>query len=143
MTKRSELNGTQWAGSSELWLDPLGDQVSRCECTVSVDDNVVRYTWSHEGKPHEGSITLSEEGATFVDSWHQPTPMACQHLPRAQGLFQVQGQYGPEADWGWRLGLSLRAPTGELVLQMTNIAPWGEEARAVRMTCKRTKEVEK
>jgi hypothetical protein len=47
----------------------------------------------------------------------------------------VQGAYGPDRDWGWRIGLSLRAPTGELVLRMTNIAPWGEEARAVRMTC--------
>jgi hypothetical protein len=24
-------------------------------------------------------------------------------------------------------------PSGELVLQMTNVAPWGEEQRAVRM----------
>ena len=33
--------------------------------------------------------------------------------------------------------LALR-PTGELVLQMTNVAPWGEEVRAVRMTCARS-----
>jgi hypothetical protein len=32
------------------------------------------------------------------------------------------------------MGLVLRPPAGELVLQMTNITPWGEEARAVRMT---------
>jgi hypothetical protein len=37
--------------------------------------------------------------------------------------------------------LSLRPPfagaTESLVLQMTNITPWGEEARAVRMTAAR------
>jgi hypothetical protein len=52
-------------------------------------------------------------------------------------LFQLQYEYGPDADWRWRIALTLRAPTDELVLQMTNIAPWGEEARAVRMVAKR------
>jgi hypothetical protein len=73
----------------------------------------------------------------IVDSWHQPDPMVCRPVRGARELFQVQGEYGPESDWGWRIGLSLRAPAGELVLQMTNVAPWGEEARAVRMTCTR------
>jgi hypothetical protein len=63
--------------------------------------------------------------------------MKCRRLSEARGLFQIQGEYGPDADWGWRTALSLRTPTDELVLQMTNIAPWGEEARAVRMTCGR------
>ena len=133
----AELNGTQWAGGAELWLDPLGDNVIRSDCTISVDGKVVRYTWSHEGKNHDGSITLSEDGGDFVDSWHNPEPLACRHVTGAWGLFQVQGEYGPSSDWRWRTGLSLRAPTDELVLQMTNIAPWGEEGRAVRMICKR------
>ena len=142
-----ELNGTRWAGTAELWLDPLGDDVVRGECTVSVDDDVVRYTWSHEGKSHEGkshegkshegSITLREDDAEFMDSWHQPQPMTCRRVADAWGLFQVLGEYGPQSEWRWRTGLSLRAPTDELVLQMTNIAPWGEEARAVRMICTR------
>ena len=133
----SELNGTKWVGTAELWLDPLGDSVVRSDCTMSVDDNVVRYTWSHEGKDHEGSITLRGDGADFIDSWHNPQPMTCQRVVGAWGLFQVQGEYGPQSDWRWRTGLSLRASTKELVLQMTNIAPWGEEARAVRMICRR------
>lgn len=133
----SDLRGSHWKGTAELWLDPLGDQVEKSECTMSVDGDVVRYTWSHEGKTHEGSITLREGGADFTDSWHQPTPMKCRALPGAWGLFQVQGEYGPDSDWGWRIGLCLRTPTGELVLQMTNVAPWGEEVRAVRMACQR------
>jgi len=137
MNPLSDLDGTRWSGTAELWLDPLGDEVVRSDCTTSVDTNVVRYTWSHEGKGHQGSLTLREDGADFVDSWHQPEPMSCQRLAGAWGLFQVQAEYGPQSDWRWRTGLSLRTPTDELVLQMTNIAPWGEEARAVRMICKR------
>jgi hypothetical protein len=137
MPTLSELNGSKWVGNAELWLDPLGDSVESSECTMSVDGSVLRYTWSHEGKDHAGSIIVANDGAEFTDSWHQPEPMTCRRLPGAWGIFQVEGAYGPDADWGWRLGLSLRIPTDELVLQMTNIAPWGEEARAVRMTCRR------
>lgn len=137
MDALSELSGTRWVGTAELWLDPLGDDVTRSDCTISVEDNVVSYTWSHEGTPHTGRITIGEDDADFIDSWHQPQAMKCQRLSDAWGLFQIQGEYGPEPGWRWRTALSLRTPTQELVLQMTNIAPWGEEARAVRMICRR------
>jgi hypothetical protein len=128
----SEIAGTTWAGSAELWLDPMGNEAIRSDCTMSVEGEVVRYTWSHEGKDHQGSITLREHGADFTDTWHQPEPMKCVRVLEGQGLLQVQGRYGPDADWSWRIGLVVR-PSGELVLQMTNITSWGEEARAVRM----------
>lgn len=137
MSSLADLAGTSWKGEAELWLDPLGDEVVRSDCTLTVASDGIRYRWSHEGKPHEGSITLHADGADFADTFHQPEPMRCLHVPAASGLFQVTGTYGPDADWGWRIGLSHRTPTGQLVLQMTNIAPWGEEARAVRMTCAR------
>lgn len=136
MGSLSALDGTRWKGTAELWLDPLGNEAERSDCTVSVHSQVVSYTWSQEEKAHQGCITLHENGADFTDTWHQPEPMKCSRLPDDRGLFQVQGRYGPESDWGWRIGLSLRG-TDELVLQMTNIAPWGEEARAVRMICSR------
>lgn len=137
MASLSALDGTRWKGTAELWLDPLGNEVERSDCTISVDSNIVRYTWSHDGNAREGSVALRDDGADFTDTWHQPEPMKCSRLSDVMGLFQVQGRYGPESDWGWRIGLSLREPTDELVLQMTNIAPWGEEARAVRMICSR------
>ncbi len=137
MTTIAELEGTSWKGTNELWLDPLGDEALRSEGTIRIEANVVRYTWSHEGKAHEGSFTLRADDADFVDTWHQAEPMKCRRLVGAPGLFQVQGAYGPEKDWGWRTALCLRAPDGELVLQMTNVTPWGEEVRAVRMICKR------
>ena len=121
MNLLSDLHGTRWAGTAELWLDPLGDDVVRSDCTISINTHVVRYTWSYEGEAHEGSLTLSDDGAEFTDSWHQPQPMTCLRIPDSGGLFQVQGVYGPESDWRWRTGLSLRTPTDELVLQMTNV----------------------
>ena len=132
-----DFDGTEWVGASELWMDPLGDNVTRSDCTASLAGNALKYNWIHDGASHEGRVELRGSGAEFVDSWHQPDPMECQSITHASGLFQVQGSYGPERDWGWRIALSHREPTGELVLQMTNIAPWGEEARAVRMTFRR------
>ena len=133
----AELTGSSWAGTAELWLDPLGDNVARSDCTLSVEDQTVRYTWSHEGTQHQGTISLRDGGADFTDTWHQPQPMSCRRVPGAWGLFQVLGLYGPQSDWGWRIGLCHRSPSDELVLQMTNVTPWGEEARAVRMICQR------
>lgn len=137
MGSLSHLIGTSWQGAAELWLDPLGDQAVRSQCTISIEVDLVRYTWSHEGQPHHGSIALRPDGADFTDTFHQPEPMKCERLSDAWGIAQVFGRYGPEADWGWRIALALRDPTDELVLQMTNVAPWGEEVRAVRMVCRR------
>ncbi|MCK7577398.1 MAG: hypothetical protein MZV65_17265 [Chromatiales bacterium] len=124
MSSLSELQGTRWTGTAELWLDPLGDDVIRSDCTIAVGPCVVRYTWSHEGREHQGSITLRDAAADFTDTRHQPEPMRCRPVADALGLFQVQAEYGPDMDWRWRIGLSLRTPTDELVLQMTNVAPW-------------------
>ena len=135
MDMLSELVGTQWEGAAELWVDPLGDEVQRSDCTMAIDAGVVRYSWRYKGEAQQGSLTINDDGADFVDSWHQPTPLKCPAVAHARGLLSVEGSYGPGGDWGWRIGLVLRTPTGQLVLQMTNVAPWGEEARAVRMIC--------
>lgn len=51
-----------------------------------------------------------------------------------RGLFTVKSTYEVPSNpnWGWQSKLT-ELPDGTLVLQMTNIAPWGEEGRAVRM----------
>ena len=133
MTTLADLDGSRFAGIAELWLDPTGDQVERSDFTLAVDGTTVSYTRSHDGKGQSGSIAVVGESAEFVDTFHSPEAMKCEAVSGARGLFQLEGRYGPDSDWGWRIGLSFRTPTGELVLQMTNIAPWGEEARAVRM----------
>jgi hypothetical protein len=135
----SSLVGTKWAGRAELWLDPLGNQADLSDCTIEIADGVVRYTWSYDGKPHQGSYTLVDGGADWTDTWHQTSVMKCRTIPEAWGLFAVAGTYAAPSgpDWGWRSVLSLR-DGGELVLQMTNVTPWGEDGRAVRMICTKT-----
>jgi hypothetical protein len=134
----AKLANSSWAGTGELWLDPLGNQAQQYECTLAVDDAGVRYSWHHDGKQHEGRIALAADAPVWSDSWHQPTPMPCSQRPAAWGLLALQYDYaaGEGPPWRWRILLTQR-PSGELVLQMTNIAPWGEEARAVRMVVAR------
>lgn len=134
-----ELVGSRWTGQGELWLDPLGYEVHRCECEIEIADGAIHYRWSHEGTPHTGKLALRPDGADFTDSFHSSTPMAFVNVANRWGLVDVFGTY-PAPDgpaWGWRIILAHR-PTGELVLQMTNVTPWGEEGRAVRMICKRS-----
>jgi hypothetical protein len=130
----SKLAGTEWSGTGELWLDPLGNDAHRYECSMTIDASTVRYTWSYEGKPQEGVYSLRDNDITWTDSWHQTKLVECALLPDAGGLFAFHYSYGAGEgpEWGWRTVLSQR-PSGELVLQMTNIPHWGEEGRAVRM----------
>jgi hypothetical protein len=136
MTLR-DLAGTRWSGQAELWLDPAGDQAARSDCSVELEGDAVRYRWSHEGKPHTGQLLLRAGGAEFSDTFHSPSAMAFAAVPGSRALVDVRGTYsGGGEEWGWRITLS-RRPDGALVLQMTNVAPWGEEGRAVRMVCQR------
>lgn len=129
-----KLDKTEWVGRGELWLDPNGNEVTVYDCKLKIAGKSFRYFWSYEGKIVEGNYSLTESGGTWVDSWHQPEQANCVAVPNASGLFTLQHSYKVPSSpsWGWRSKLSER-PTGELVLQMTNITPWGEEGRAVRM----------
>lgn len=131
------LVGSQWVGRNELWLDPLGDVVNACDARLRVEEGAIHYTWSHEGKAHEGRLVLREGGADFVDTFHAATGMPLVTNPGGRALVDLSGTY--YETWGWRITLSQRPNDdstevpGALVLQMTNITPWGEEVRAVRM----------
>lgn len=133
----AKLAGTDWTGAGELWLDPLGNKAHTYDCTMHIESDAVRYTWQHEGKTNKGEILFGKK-TTWIDSWHQPKTIECRKVPGAWGLFALHYEYPASAteNWGWRMGLYQR-PTGELVLQMTNITSWGEEARAVRMVFKK------
>jgi hypothetical protein len=143
MTTLHDLDGTQWKGHCELWLDPLGNTASECECQLRIGPGRLDYTWAHEGTAHEGQIVLTPEGAEFTDTFHSSSTMACRAAAQPLALVDVTGSYSAPGmgDWGWRIMVAQRpsegdAP-GELIVQMINIAPWGEEGRAVRMTCNR------
>jgi hypothetical protein len=142
-SKLEDLVGTRWQGTSRLWHDPDPDAPAELsEATVSIEAGVVRYTWVWEGKPHVGSFELrpTADGteATFTDTWHQVRPMQCRPVPTNGAMFSVIGTYAAPGDppWRWRSLVGLR-PTGELVLEMINVTPWGEEARAVLIVAKR------
>lgn len=128
------LQGTKWEGTSELWLDPLGNEVTESEATLRVEPEQIVYSWIHKGTLHEGKFMLNESDISWVDSFHQPEVISCELVKGQPGVFTIKYAYkvvsGP--DWHWRINLSQR-PDDTLVLQMTNITPWGEEARAVRM----------
>jgi hypothetical protein len=137
MTLR-ELQNTKWVGRAELWLDDLQNETIASDCSITVGATSVDYVWTYKDKQHTGKIALREGGADFTDTWHSPTPMPAETLAGSWALVDVRGTYaaGDGPPWGWRIYLSHR-PTDELVLQMTNINPWGEDGRAVRMICKR------
>jgi hypothetical protein len=133
-----DLVGSRWEGEGELWLDPKGNEVELAPATIAIEDGAVRYTWSYRGEAQAGSLTLREGGADFTDTWHSPKVMAFEYVTDSWAIVEAVGTYaaGDGPPWGWRIALSLR-PTGELILQMTNITPWGEDGRAVRMVCRR------
>ena len=128
------LSGTKWVGNGELWLDPEGNDASNYACELKIDENIIYYSWFYEKELRKGSFTFNDDGAIWTDNWHQKKAVQCSHVPEAWGVFTVFHEYEvPESpNWGWRSKLSER-PDSSLVLQMTNITPWGEEGRAVRM----------
>ncbi len=130
----TELDGTNWTGQGELWLDPEGNKADVYDCQLQVKNDVISYSWTYEGEAKKGNFTFNENGAIWVDSWHQPTAANCINVAGTWGLFTVKYTYEVPShpNWGWQNKLTER-PDGTLVLQMTNIAPWGEEGRAVRM----------
>lgn len=132
------IESGHWRGTSELWLDPLGNDVLTSDCELAVSSDEASYTWSKDDKHHEGRFTLGDDGAVFwSDSFHQSEPTR-QQVREDWSLLSLFYSYGAGEgpDWGWRMAFSER-PDGSLVLQMTNVTPWGEEGRAVRMVLER------
>lgn len=125
--------GTTWSGESELWIDPMGNEVEVSGATLDVVADGIAYTWAYNGNEQSGELRWNGEGLQWKDSWHQPETVALALVPGHGSLVAAEYSYaaGTGPDWHWRIKLAER-PDGALVLQMTNIAPWGEEARAVR-----------
>jgi hypothetical protein len=125
---------SRWSGPAELWVDPMGNQASTSDATLTLEADGFRYTWSYEGKAQSGEFRMGDAGARWRDSWHQPefVELSPSHDDRSLMAMEYSYPAGSGPDWGWRIRLTQR-PDSTLVLAMTNIAPWGEAARAVRM----------
>jgi len=126
-------SGTEWSGPNELWVDPTGNRAEHSDGTLKVEADGIAYTWAWKGTPHRGELRW-DDGWTWTDSWHQPEVVRLEPVRDHGALLAGEYSYpaGTGPDWHWRIKLAER-PDGAVVLQMTNIAPWGEEARAVRM----------
>ncbi len=124
---------TTWSGESELWVDPMGNEVEVSDATLNIGTDRIAYTWAYKGADQAGELRWNDEGLQWKDSWHQPAGVALALVPGHGSLLAAEYSYsaGTGPDWHWRIKLAER-PDGALVMQMTNIAPWGEEARAVR-----------
>jgi len=134
----SAHQGSEWQGPAELWIDPLGNEASFSDASLSVRSDALSYTWVYKGRSQQGQIRFTEDGMHWRDSWHQPDSVQIEPIDDALGMMTARYAYpaGSGPDWHWRIKLSQR-PDSTLVLAMTNIAPWGEEARAVRMILSR------
>lgn len=135
----NNLKGTTWSGNGELWLDPEGNNTINHECELNIDSDAIHYSWSYENRTQKGSFIFNENGLVWKDSWHQPKSVQCANRPETWSIFDVSYTYEvpDNPNWGWQSKLSER-PDGSLVLQMTNITPWGEDGRAVRMVFTRS-----
>jgi hypothetical protein len=125
-----------YAGSNLLWFrDPDRPEESAAE--VRVEAARVSYTWQYEGAPQSGVLDFAFEGdrvnAALTDTWHSPEPMSCAGTHTPDGVTFL-GTYGAGSgpDWSWRTELRSPAP-GELLMEMYNIEPSGEEHIAVRL----------
>lgn len=131
--------GSEWSGSNELWVDPSGNETEHSDATLQVGPDGIAYTWAYKGTAHRGELREIDGRLQWSDSWHQPAGVSLTPVSGHGALMAAEYSYpaGTGPDWHWRIKLAQR-PDDSLVLQMTNIAPWGEEARAVRMVLQRS-----
>ena len=133
----AELNG-RYTGTNLLWLDADAPP-DPSDATAVVADGELTYTWSFRGNEKRGVLSFGEGRAHWVDSFHQTAGTDLVAVPPFGALFAAACAYPAgdgSPDWSWRIVLSQR-PTGELVLQMTNLPPWGEQDRAVELVLTR------
>lgn len=130
----NKFSQTQWQGLGELWLDEAGNETITYPCSLNFDGKRLQYSWQYENEEKKGCFIIEQAHLVWADSWHQGEQVKCNLVKDSWALFSAFYAYNvpDNPDWGWRLLLSQR-PSGELVLQMTDVTPWGEEGRAVRM----------
>jgi hypothetical protein len=136
----AEHRGSDWIGASELWVDPSGNDGELSDATLHIGDDGIAYTWLYRGEPQQGVLRRQVGGLLWQDSWHQPEGVLLAPVRGHGSIYAAEYSYaaGEGPDWHWRIKLAER-PDGSLVLQMINIAPWGEETRAVRTVVRRSR----
>jgi hypothetical protein len=139
----SALAGT-WHARNHLWFRP-DESGHESDTTLVVTPAVrelitsLRYTWSHDGTPHEGVLLVRDASPNgppamvWADSFHTSgTFMSLGPGTRSDTSIAATGSYAapPGPDWGWRIELHVTDP-GELLVRHYNILPDGFEALAI------------
>lgn len=134
-----------WHGTNLLRLSWLTPSDFRSDGTFEVKSTsrdkgvLIIYSWSHEDKPHEGSLLIAfdekkqEATAGWVDSWHQGgAVLQLRGTLSDSGVLDLKGTYPapPDPDWGWRIVIE-SPDKGTVRMRMFNITPKGEEDLAV------------
>jgi len=145
----------EWKGVKRLWLMPE-DPVRESEATASLElvagggFAAIRYTWSHEDRPHDGLLVVrlaeapGDEDMVWVDSFHTGGSfMRFGGVESPATELVGQGTYAapPGPDWGWRIALAAESLDGLRIL-MHNITPAGEESKAVQLELRRANATE-
>jgi hypothetical protein len=132
-----------WHATNHLWFmpgTPAFESHTALTITPAVQDAAMtlRYTWSHEGAPHEGVMLVrdvadSAPDIVWLDSFHTGHKfMVLGAGTRRASTLTATGSYAaPEGpDWGWRIELHVE-PDGALLVRHYNILPDGQEALAI------------
>ncbi len=118
-----------WRGENRLWImDP--DKPFLSDGTIEIGERIVRYTWSHEGKPQTGELTLKGQPgalkATWTDTFHAQEPFTLHGFLESSAesdLLRLFTTYDAgEATWGWIIELDFRTPS-TCTMRMSNVMP--------------------
>jgi hypothetical protein len=138
-----------WRGPTQLWLKPEAapeESVTELHAELVLGGRWLRIT--HQGvalaQPNAGEMLLGyyENAARYelawVDSVHTDSSIILSTgAVTDAAVVDVLGSYAAgDQRWGWRTRLR-RTPSDELLLEMFNISPAGEEYRALVATLAR------
>jgi hypothetical protein len=132
-----------WQATNHLWFMP-GTPAFESHTTLTVAPalgdfvTLLRYTWSHDGTPHEGVMLVRDAADSppeivWLDSFHTGRKfMTLGAGTRSGTVLTGTGSYAaPEGpDWGWRVELHAESD-GALLVRHYNILPDGLEALAI------------
>jgi hypothetical protein len=138
------LRAGSWRATNRLWFTPTSDVIESpiaLTLDVAVGDVVcaLRYEWTYDDAVHTGILLVHDPaGATapdmvWSDSFHTgSTLMPFRQGERTDTSIVATGSYAapPGPDWGWRIAL-ISETSNDLLIQMYNITPTGEEGLAV------------
>ncbi len=140
------MTGT-WQATNHLWFMP-GDPAHESATTLVVEPAVgdfvtlLRYTWSHDGTPHEGVMLVRDAADSppdiiWLDDFHTERKfMSLGQGTRTDTVLTATGSYAapPGPDWGWRVELHVELHVESddaLLVRHYNILPDGQEALAI------------